>query len=63
MVAVAFSPGHGYLRNGFLASIPGSAIILGEFASASVTRYTNRQLQILFPLVAITLACKRSCYV
>lgn len=58
MVTVAFAPGHGYMRNGLLASIPGCGIILGEFTSAALKRYTNRQLQVLFPLVGVILGCK-----
>jgi hypothetical protein len=60
MVAVLYAPGHGWLRNGFLASVPGSAIILGEFTSAALRRSTHIQLRILFPLIAVVLACKIS---
>jgi hypothetical protein len=58
MVAVLFAPGHGWLRNGFLASVPGSAIILGEFTSALFRRSTHIQLRFLFPSIAIVMACK-----
>ena len=58
MVSVAYSPGHGWLRNGLLASVPGCGIILGEFTSAALKRYTNVQLRILFPLVGVILGCK-----
>jgi hypothetical protein len=60
MVAALYSPGHGWVRNGLLASIQGSAIILGEFSSALLKRYTNIQQIILFPIIGIVLACKSS---
>jgi hypothetical protein len=58
MCTSLYNPGHSWVRNGFLASIPGSAILLGEMAGAVYKRYTNRQLQVLFPLVGVLLACK-----
>lgn len=58
MVAVLYSPGHGWVRNGFLASVPGAAIVLGEFTSPLFKKYTNVQLMILFPIAGILEACK-----
>jgi hypothetical protein len=60
MCGSLYNPGHNWVRNGFLSSIPGSAIVIGEMAGAVYKRYTNRQLQILFPVVGILLACKFS---
>ncbi|KAF2817251.1 TRI12-domain-containing protein [Mytilinidion resinicola] len=57
MVSVLYAPGHGWVRNGFLASVPGAAIVLGEFTSPLFKKYTNVQLRILFPIVGVLLAC------
>jgi hypothetical protein len=58
MVAVMYSPGHGWVRNGFLSSVPGAAIILGEFASCLFKKNTNMQLWVLFPVAGILEGCK-----
>lgn len=58
MVTVLYSPGHGWVRNGFLSSVPGAAIVLGEFTSPLFKRYTNVQLMILFPLAGVLEACE-----
>jgi hypothetical protein len=58
MCAVLYAPGHGWVRNGFLASIPGSAIILGEWTGAIITKSTNIQQMILFPIIGAFLASK-----
>ena len=60
MVSTLYGPGHSWVRNGFVASLQGSGIILGEWTSACFKRYTEWQLRVLFVLVGILLACKIS---